>query len=126
MKLIYTEEFKGDLKKIRDKKTQTRIKKIAQKILDNPEIGKPLGYELFPLRSVRIPPFRVLKNPLERKNEFLKIKKDFYEYVISIPKDKAPKPEYETGIAYVSIEELKDRYDLETGFMPGSGGTLLF
>jgi CRISPR-associated endonuclease/helicase Cas3 len=67
-----------------------------------------------------------LKNPLERKNEFLKIKKDFYEYVISIPKDKAPKPENETGIAYVSIEELKDRYDLETGFIPGSGGTLLF
>jgi CRISPR-associated endonuclease/helicase Cas3 len=67
-----------------------------------------------------------LKNPLERKNEFLKIKKDFYEYVISIPKDKAPKPEYETGIAYVSIDELKYRYDLETGFIPGSGGTLLF
>ncbi len=60
MKLIYTEEFKGDLKKIRDKKIQTRIKKIVQKILDNPEIGKPLGYELLPLRSVRIPPFRIL------------------------------------------------------------------
>ncbi len=60
MKLIYTDEFKGDLKKIRDKKIQTRIKKIVQKILENPEIGKPLGYELFSLRSVRIPPFRVL------------------------------------------------------------------
>lgn len=67
-----------------------------------------------------------LKNPLDRKNEFLKIKKDFYEYVISIPKDKAPAPENENGIAYVSIEELKDRYDIETGFIPGSGGTLLF
>jgi len=54
MKLIYTEEFKGDLKKIRDKKIQTRIKKIVKKILE------PLGYELFPLRSVKIPPFRVL------------------------------------------------------------------
>jgi len=51
MKLIYTEEFKGDLKKIRDKKIQIRIKKVVQKILDNPEIGKPLGYELFPLRT---------------------------------------------------------------------------
>lgn len=60
MKLIYTEEFKGDLKKIRDKKIQTRIKKIINKIIDNPEIGKTLKYELFPLRSVRIPPFRVL------------------------------------------------------------------
>lgn len=67
-----------------------------------------------------------IKNPLDRKNEFLKIKKDFYEYVISIPKDKAPAPENENGIAYVSIDELKFRYDKETGFIPGSGGTLLF
>ncbi len=67
-----------------------------------------------------------LKNPLDRKNEFLKIKKDFYEYVISIPKDKAPAPENENGIAYVSKDELKFRYDEETGFVPGSGGTLLF
>jgi mRNA-degrading endonuclease RelE of RelBE toxin-antitoxin system len=36
------EEFKGDLKKIRDKKIQTRLKKIVQKILDNPEIGKTI------------------------------------------------------------------------------------
>jgi mRNA-degrading endonuclease RelE of RelBE toxin-antitoxin system len=60
MKLIYTEEFKGDLKKIRDKKIQRRVKRIIQKIIDNPDIGKTLRYELFPLRSVRIPPFRVL------------------------------------------------------------------
>jgi mRNA-degrading endonuclease RelE of RelBE toxin-antitoxin system len=60
MKLIYTEEFKGDLRKIRDRKIQTRIKKIIQKIIDNPEIGKTMRYELFPLRSIRIPPFRVL------------------------------------------------------------------
>lgn len=60
MKLIYTDEFKGDLKKIRDKKIQIRIKKIIQKIIDNPEIGKNLRYELFSLRSIRIPPFRAL------------------------------------------------------------------
>lgn len=60
MKLIYTEEFKGDLRKIKDAKIQTRIKKLIQKIIDNPEVGKPLKYELFSLRSVRIPPFRIL------------------------------------------------------------------
>ncbi len=47
MKVIYTDEFKGDLKKIRDKKIQTRAKKIVQKIIDDPEIGKPLKYDLF-------------------------------------------------------------------------------
>ncbi len=60
MKLIYTEEFRGDLKKIRDKKIQTRVKKIVQKIIDDPEIGKPLKYDLFTLRSIKIPPFRVI------------------------------------------------------------------
>lgn len=60
MKLIYTDEFERDLKKIRDGKIQARVKKIIQKIIDNPEIGKTMRYELFPLRSVRIPPFRVL------------------------------------------------------------------
>ncbi len=69
---------------------------------------------------------KYLRNPLDRKNQFLKIKKDFYEYVISIPKNKAPTPENENGIAYVSMEELEFKYDKETGFMPGSGGTLLF
>jgi len=68
MRLIYTEEFKGDLRKIRDKKIQTRIKKLIQKIIDNPEIGKPLKYELFPLQSVRIPPFRIL---YERKGDII-------------------------------------------------------
>jgi len=60
MKVLYTEEFKEDLRKIRDKKIHSRIKKIIQKIIDNPEVGKPLKYELFLLRSIRIPPFRVL------------------------------------------------------------------
>ncbi len=60
MKVLYTDEFKGDLKKIRDKKIQTRAKKIVQKIIDNPEIGKPLKYDLFMLRSIKIPPFRVI------------------------------------------------------------------
>jgi hypothetical protein len=47
MKLIYTEEFKGDLRKIKDKKIQTRIKKLIQKIIVNPEIGKPLNMNFF-------------------------------------------------------------------------------
>ena len=51
MKLIYTDEFKADIKKIKDKKIQTRIKKIIRKIISDPDIGKILKYELFPLRT---------------------------------------------------------------------------
>lgn len=60
IKVIYTEEFKSDVRKVKDKKIQARIKKIAQKIKDNPEVGKPLKYELSGFRSVKIPPFRIL------------------------------------------------------------------
>jgi CRISPR-associated endonuclease/helicase Cas3 len=70
---------------------------------------------------------REIKNPLERKNEFLGIKKQFYEYVISVSKDKAQSlMDVETGIGYISREELNSWYDKETGFIPGSGGVLIF
>jgi len=60
MKIIYTEEFKRDMRKVRDKKIQSRVKKMVKKIKDNAEVGKPLRYELFGLRSIEIPPFRIL------------------------------------------------------------------
>ncbi len=60
MNIIYTDEFKEDIRKVKDNKIQSRIKKIIQKIIDDPENSKTLKYELFPLRSVRIPPFRIL------------------------------------------------------------------
>jgi len=31
-----------------------------EKIIDNPDVGKPLRYELAGLRIVRVPPFRIL------------------------------------------------------------------
>ena len=70
---------------------------------------------------------REINNPLERKNEFLGIKKQFYEYVISVSKDKAqPLLDVDTGIGYISHKELDSWYDKETGFKPGSGGVLIF
>ena len=60
MKVIYTAEFKRDVRKVKDNKIRDRIKKIVQKIRDNPEVGKPLRYDLFGLRSIQIPPFRIL------------------------------------------------------------------
>ena len=60
MKVIYTKEFEDDLKRVRDRGMQMRIKKSIRKIMDNPSIGKPLRYELSGLRSLRIPPFRII------------------------------------------------------------------
>jgi CRISPR-associated endonuclease/helicase Cas3 len=59
--------------------------------------------------------------PLERKKNFLKIKKDFYDYVISIPKIYAS-DFGDDEIGHVSNEELKNYYDIETGFKRGTAG----
>jgi len=60
MQIVYTHEFRRGIKKVRDKAMQGKVKKIVQKIIDNPEVGKPLRYELDGLRSVRVPPFRII------------------------------------------------------------------
>jgi CRISPR-associated endonuclease/helicase Cas3 len=68
-------------------------------------------------------------DPYERRKEFLKIKKVFYDYVISVPKDKAKGLINEDEeIAYVSNNELKHYYDPETGFKRDNAGsgTLMF
>ena len=46
MKVIYTEEFKRDVRKVKDKKVQDRIRKMVKKIKENPGVGKPLRYDL--------------------------------------------------------------------------------
>lgn len=60
MRIIYTHEFRRDIKKIRDKAMQGKIKKVIEKIIDNPYLGKPLKYELEGLRRLQVPPFHIL------------------------------------------------------------------
>jgi CRISPR-associated endonuclease/helicase Cas3 len=63
-------------------------------------------------------------NHLERTKKYLKMKKCFSEYVISIPKKYAATLINEKSeIGYISIDVLPNYYDLETGFMrAGAGG----
>lgn len=56
-----------------------------------------------------------LSNPLERKAEFLKIRKDFYHYIISVYLSKLGyKPD--SAIEVIDKAQLKTCYDQETGF----------
>ena len=68
MHISYTHEFRRGIKKIRDKAMQSKVKKIVERIIHNPDIGKSLRYELTGLRSVRVPPFRIL---YEHTGDFL-------------------------------------------------------
>lgn len=60
MEIIFSEEFKRDFQKIKDKTTRLRIIKQLKKLSDMPDAGKPLKYEWKNHRSVRVPPFRVI------------------------------------------------------------------
>lgn len=59
-----------------------------------------------------------LKNPLDRKEKFLAIRKKFNEYVISVPKKdfSCEEPE-DLNIGYIPFEQIKHYYDPETGFV---------
>lgn len=59
-----------------------------------------------------------LKNPLDRKEKFLSIRKTFNEYIISVPKKDFSCEELEDlNIGYIPFEQIKHYYDPETGFV---------
>jgi len=60
MKIIFSEEFRKDFKKIKDKSTRLKLIKHIKKLAELPKSGKPLKYDLRNHRSVRIPPFRII------------------------------------------------------------------
>jgi len=60
MEIIFSEEFSKEFRKIKDKPTRLRIIKQVKKLIEMPNAGKPLQYELKNHRSIRIPPFRII------------------------------------------------------------------
>ena len=60
IKVIRTDKFERDVKSIKDNLVKEKIKKQIIKILENPETGKPLKYDLHGERSIYIKPFRLI------------------------------------------------------------------
>ena len=60
VKVTFTEGFEKQFKKIKDNLTKERIKKQIEKIIENPEIGKPLRYNLKGERTLYIKPYRLI------------------------------------------------------------------
>jgi mRNA-degrading endonuclease RelE of RelBE toxin-antitoxin system len=58
--VIRTHKFERDVKAIKDTLTKTRVKKQIKKIIENPDIGKPLRNYLKGERTVYVPPFRII------------------------------------------------------------------
>tara|TARA_Y100000310_G_scaffold131979_1_gene131093 strand:- start:7638 stop:7886 length:249 start_codon:yes stop_codon:yes gene_type:complete len=60
MQIIFSDEFKKDFKKIKDKTTRLRIIKQIKKLESDPKAGKPLQYSLKNHRTLRVPPYRLI------------------------------------------------------------------
>jgi len=67
MEILFSEEFKKEFKKIKDKSLRLKIIKHIKKLAIIPKSGKPLKYELKNHRSIRIPPFRIIYRLEENK-----------------------------------------------------------
>lgn len=67
-----------------------------------------------------------IKDLIERRIEFNKIKANFYKYVISIPVNVENIPPIINGFGYVSKSSLSDYYDEITGFKPKGDTVLLW
>lgn len=66
-----------------------------------------------------------IRNIFDRRREFLKIKNDFYGYVVSVPLKSDNLPPVVDGFYFVSRAQLDHYYDMETGFKV-KGETLIW
>ena len=60
VEILFSEEFKKEFQKMKDKTTRLRIIKQIKKLAMLPESGKPLQYGWKNHRSVRVPPYRII------------------------------------------------------------------
>ncbi len=70
---------------------------------------------------------RDIDNRWDRKMAFLEIKKDFYEYIISVPRKIVRENEFEnTGMVHISSLQIPNVYNEETGYIRKEGWGYLF
>jgi len=59
VKVLFDSVFEKQVKKIKDAALKTKIKKQIGKLIENPELGKPMRYSRKGTREVYVPPFRL-------------------------------------------------------------------
>ena len=75
LKIDYNRDFLKQISKIRNKAVKDKIKKQIEKIIQNPDIGKPMRYSRKFTREVYVAPYRLAYAflPQENKMIFLEI-----------------------------------------------------
>ncbi len=60
MEIIFSDIFKKEFKKIKDKQTRIKIIKQLKKLAKEPQTGKPLQHNLKGHRTIRIKQYRII------------------------------------------------------------------
>jgi mRNA-degrading endonuclease RelE of RelBE toxin-antitoxin system len=67
VEVIWTDDFRDEVQKIRDNVFKERVKKQIAKIVNNPNIGKPLRFDMKGERTVYVKPFRLIYSIIGNK-----------------------------------------------------------
>ncbi len=58
--VVWSDKFKKEVTKIKDNKLKEKLQKQIENIIDSPELGKPLRYDLKGERTIYIKPYRLI------------------------------------------------------------------
>lgn len=76
VRVIFKDSFKKKIEKIKDSFLKDKIKKQIDKIVENPQIGKPMRYDRKDTRELYAKPFRISYH--YNKNELIILFLDIY------------------------------------------------
>jgi mRNA interferase RelE/StbE len=59
-KVVVTKKFERNVKSLKDRSLSERVKKVIEKVIEDPWRGKPLRFDLRGERSIHIRPYRLI------------------------------------------------------------------
>ena len=71
LEIKHKPNFLKRIKKIKNNSLKEKLKKQIAKIIESPEIGKPMMYNRKGTREVYIPPFRLSYAYIEKENKIV-------------------------------------------------------
>lgn len=71
LEIKHAPNFLKKIERVRDQGVKERIKKQVAKIVESPEIGKPMMYSRKGTREVYVQPFRLSYAYLKRENKII-------------------------------------------------------
>ena len=69
--ISYEPNFLKFIEKIKDSTTKERVKKQIAKVIQNPEIGKPMKYDRKGTRELYVSPYRLSYVYIQNKNKIV-------------------------------------------------------